>query len=70
MGAGINIWSEVNNQYTHHTKIWIRGSAFSDDIWGTPHSDQLYKFIGRLTAHERLMNRRGIPTAPATSQYC
>jgi len=35
-------------------------------------SDQKAKpdFMRRLTEHERLMNRRGIPTATATCEIC
>ena len=34
LGAEITLWGELNNRYTHHLKIWIRGSAFADDVWG------------------------------------
>ena len=70
MGSELTLWSENSNMYTHHTKIWIRGSAFADDLWGTPFAKESYKLLGRITAHERLLNRRGISTSPATSQYC
>ena len=69
-GAEITLWGEVSNLYTHHVKIWIRGSSFAEDLWGKPQVVNPMNFLSRLTAHERLMNRRGIPTAPATSQYC
>ena len=70
LGGELTLWSELNNQYTHHIKIWIRGSAFAERVWNTQTFNPKPDVLGRLTAHEHLMNRRGIPTAPATSQQC
>lgn len=70
LGAEVCLWSEINNRYTHHMKIWIRSSAFAERVWNTNNIESKPWFFGRLTAHERLMNRRGIATAPATCQQC
>jgi len=51
-------------------KIWIRSSAFAERVWTTKEYQSKPDVLGRITAHERLMNRRGIPTAGATSQQC
>ena len=29
LGPEVCLWSELNNQYIHHMKIWIRSSAFA-----------------------------------------
>jgi hexosaminidase len=71
IGGVVCLWSEMSNRYTHHPKIWIRSSAFAERMWN-PSDENKVKPEGlrRVTAHERLMNRRGIPTAPATCQQC
>lgn len=70
LGAEATLWSEISNKYTHHLKIWIRSSSLAERTWII--SDQKAKpdFMRRLTEHERLMNRRGIPTATATCEIC
>ena len=70
LGAEVTLWSEINNRYTHHMKIWIRSSSTAERTWTTESYDAKPNFFRRITAHERLMNRRGIPTAPATCQQC
>lgn len=70
LGAEVCLWSEINNRYTHHMKIWIRSSSFAEKTWNLNKNPAKPWFFGRITAHERLMNRRGIPTAPATCQQC
>ncbi len=32
-GAEVALWSEINNQYTHHLKVWVRSCVFADLIW-------------------------------------
>lgn len=66
----MTLWTETSNLYTHHLKIWIRSSAMAEEAWSATQYQSKPDFFRRLTAHERLMNRRGIPTAPATNQYC
>lgn len=67
IGGVVCLWSEMSNRYTHHTKIWIRSSAFAERIWNSNANNKVKPDgLRRVTAHERLMNRRGIPTAPAT----
>lgn len=70
LGAEVCLWSEVSNRYTHHTKIWARTSAFAERLWNPAVKTIKPGVLRRLTAHERLMNRKGIPTAPLTSQQC
>ena len=70
MGLVLALWAQINNMYTHHTKIWIRTSSIAQKAWTASKIDSKSDFLRRITAHERLMNRRGIPTAPATSQQC
>jgi hexosaminidase len=33
IGAEVCLWSELSNQYVHHSKIWIRSSAFAERVW-------------------------------------
>jgi hypothetical protein len=47
-------------------KIWIRSSSIAERLWNTQNFNAKPDFFGRITAFERLMNRRGIPTAPGT----
>ena len=70
LGAEVTLWSEINNRYTHHMKIWIRSSSTAERTWTTKKYNAKPDFFRRITAHERLMNRRGIPTAPGTCQQC
>ena len=70
LGAEITLWSEISNRFTHHLKIWIRGSSLAERTWTIANYPAKPNFFRRITAHERLMNRRGIPTAPATCQQC
>lgn len=70
IGAEATLWSEISNEYVHHLKIWIRSSSLAERTWNTHNHDAKPDFFRRITAHERLMNRRGIPTAPATCQQC
>ena len=51
-------------------KIWIRSSSFAERVWTTEQLPAKPEALGRVAAHEQLMNRRGIPTAGATSQQC
>mgnify|MGYP000880668561 CR=1 FL=1 len=70
-GVIMQLWSHTSNRYTHHQKIWIRTSSIADQLWNEVEGeDQRTDALKRVTAHERLMNRRGIPTAPATCQQC
>ncbi len=70
IGAEVCLWSELSNQYVHHMKIWIRSSAFAERAWNTDELIAKPVALGRIAAHERLMNTRGIPTSGATSQQC
>lgn len=70
LGAEVCLWSELSNQYVHHSKIWIRTSAFAERTWTVAEYQAKPDVLGRIAAHERLMNRRGIPTAGATSEQC
>ena len=70
LGGEVCLWSEINNEYTHHMKIWIRSSSFAERVWNTKNFNPKPDFFRRITAHERLMHQRGIPTAPATCQQC
>lgn len=70
LGAEACLWSEVSNQYTHHIKIWIRTSSLAERLWNSNMVSVKPDVLRRITAHERLMNRRGIPTHPATCQQC
>lgn len=70
LGAELTLWSELSNQYTHHQKIWIRSSSLAERSWTFDPINPKPDFFRRITAHERLMNRRGIPTSPATCQQC
>lgn len=70
LGAEITLWTEISNQYTTHLKVWIRGSSVAERTWTTEQFQAKPDFFRRITAHERLMNRRGIPTAPGTCQQC
>ena len=60
----------MSNMYTHHVRIWIRVSSLAERMWTDEEYEAKPDFFRRITAHERLMNRRGIPTAPATCQMC
>lgn len=51
-------------------KIWIRGSSFAEKSWTPELLPAKPDALGRIAAHEQLMNRRGIPTSGATSQQC
>ena len=33
LGAELTLWSEIDNLYTHHTKMWIRSSAVAERLW-------------------------------------
>lgn len=66
----VTLWTEMSNLYTHHSRIWIRCSSLAERMWTEEDHDPKPDFLRRITAHERLMNRRGIPTAPATCQQC
>lgn len=70
LGGEVTLWSEHNNRYTTHLKIWIRTSSVAERLWNTHDFNPKPDFLGRLTAFEKLMNRRGIPTAPGTCQQC
>lgn len=70
LGCAITLWTEVSNIYTHHTKIWIRSSAMAERAWTDVEHEAKPDFLRRLSNHEQLMNRRGIPTAPATCEQC
>lgn len=69
-GAVACLWSEMSNRYTHHQKIWIRTSSLADKLWFDNGEPAKPGGLKRVAAHERRMNRRGIPTAPATCQQC
>ena len=51
-------------------KIWIRSASLAERTWTPEQLIAKPDTLGRITAQERLMNRRGIPTAGATSQQC
>ena len=51
-------------------KIWIRTSSFAERTWTFKEYLAKPDVLGRIAAHEKLMNRKGIPTAGATSQQC
>ena len=70
LGPAITLWTELSNIYTHHIKIWIRSSSMAERAWTDKDYEPKPDFLRRLTNHEQLMNRRGIPTAPATCQQC
>ena len=70
LGAEVCLWSELSNQYVHHMKIWIRTSSFAERTWTFKEYLAKPDVLGRIAAHEKLMNRKGIPTAGATSQQC
>lgn len=70
MGAEGTLWSEVSNKHTHHIKIWMRSSSLAERLWNAEIIDVKPGVMRRLVAHQRLMNRRGIPTAPITSEEC
>ena len=70
LGAEVCLWSELSNQFMHHMKIWIRSSAFAERVWTTEQFNPKPDVLGRVAAHQQLMNRRGIPTSGATSQQC
>ncbi len=70
IGVELTLWSEVSNQYSHHLKMWIRSSSMAERAWTSKEYRSKPDFFRRIVAHERLMNRRGIPTAPATCQQC
>jgi hypothetical protein len=70
IGAELTLWSEVSNRYTHHLKMWIRSSSLAERVWNLATINPKPDFFRKITAHERLMNRRGIATAPATCQQC
>ena len=70
LGAELTLWSELSNRYMIHQKIWMRASAFAERCWNKASFNAKPDLLGRIAAHERLMNRRGIPTAPVTSQQC
>lgn len=65
-GIILVLWSHTSNRYTHHQKIWIRSSSIAERLWKEFPNPEKTNTLRRITAHERLMNRRGIPTAPAT----
>lgn len=70
LGAEVCLWSEMSNRYTHHQKIWIRSSSIAERLWNSNIKDVKPGALRRITAFERTLHRRGIPTAPATCQQC
>lgn len=51
LGAEICLWSEINNRYTHHMKIWIRGSSLAERTWNTKAFPAKPDYFRRITAH-------------------
>lgn len=66
--AEVCLWSELSNKYTHHTKLWARTCSFAERLWN-PDVEKL-EVLKRIVVHEKLMNRKGIPTAPVTCRQC
>lgn len=48
----------------------MRSSAMAERAWTSANYKPRLNFLPRLIAHEKLMNRRGIPTTPITTQQC
>jgi hexosaminidase len=70
LGAEVCLWSEMSNRYTHHQKIWIRSSSLAERLWNSEIKTIKPGVLRRITAFERILHRKGIPTAPATCQQC
>lgn len=48
----------------------MRSSSLAERLWNSEVTDIRPGVMRRIVAHQKLMNRRGIPTAPITSQEC
>jgi hexosaminidase len=70
LGAEACLWSEISNQFTHHLKIWMRTSSLAERLWNSKIRVIKPGVLRRLAKQERLMNRKGIATAPVTCQQC
>jgi hexosaminidase len=47
IGTEIPIWSELNSDFNLHVKIWPRGAAMSDKIWGPKVDTNLIAIVQR-----------------------
>ena len=70
MGRSAVLWSWTSNEYTHHVKIWARTCAMAERLWNSKGDQRGSRVLERITRHVRIMDRRGIPTAPVTCQQC
>lgn len=70
IGAELCLWSEVSNKHTHHVKNWMRSSSMAEKLWNSNIKKVSNGVMRRMVAHQKLMNRRGIPTAPITLEEC
>jgi hexosaminidase len=70
LGAEACLWSEISNQFVHHIKIWMRTSSLAERLWNSNIQTIKPGVLRRLAKQERLMNRKGIATAPVTCQQC
>ena len=48
----------------------MRSSSLAERLWNPNVVFAKAEVMKRIVAHQKLMNRRGIPTAPITSQEC
>lgn len=70
LGSEVAVWSEIMDDSNVHVKVWPRGAAMSDKMWGQKTPLDLAAVVKRLNAFGEYLNDRGIPTSPITGRWC
>lgn len=71
LGGEIAAWSELNTPLNIHPKLWPRGAALADKLWGeiVPNF-KISDLVKRLNAFAVELSKQDIKTTPITSQFC
>ena len=70
LGAEIPVWSELNSDIDLQVKLWPRGAAMSDKMWGPKVETDLIAITQRQVRFAQYLNERGTPTSPITGRWC
>ncbi len=70
LGSEIAVWSELNGVENFHIKLWPRGAAMADRLWGNNSTIDLTAIVQRQVQFATYLNNRDIPTSPVTGRWC
>ena len=70
LGAEAALWTEVSNEDTLDTYLWIRASALAERLWNPSIKQTEVELVQRLVSQKERMQSRGIKVAPVSSSLC